>query len=216
MCVRMHIACVCESILSRIFIRSLFYIFKSYFFILVTHFYKTLHISFSILQYIILKYYKIILFLHIFFNTPNSLASTHPHRQQQTTHCHHQNTPNPFFHPHNPNPNPKLPPPPLPPPSPKPQSRNTNPPSPPQDRSATIGATTTLTATKPTQTQTHNHHTRKPTTNSTATFIASVDCTASSVIAEDLWVERELLTEIERERAEQREERGQREKERKK
>ena len=56
------------------------------------------------------------------------------------------------------------------------------------------------------------HANRKPTTDSTATLIASTDCTA---IAEDLWVERELLTETKRE---SRVERGggKREKERKK
>ena len=61
--------------------------------------------------------------------------------------------------------------------------------------------------------QTHTNC--KPTTNSTATLIASADCVASSAIAEDLWVEREPLTEIERE---SRAERGggKREKERKK
>ena len=40
---------------------------KSHFSILTTHYYKTTLISFSILQYIILKYYKIILYLFIFF-----------------------------------------------------------------------------------------------------------------------------------------------------
>ena len=63
------------------------------------------------------------------------------------------------------------------------------------------------------QTQTHNHHTRKPTTDSIAILIASADCSA---IAEDLWVEREPLIETERERVEQREEWGKREKEKKK
>jgi hypothetical protein len=43
---------------------------KSHFSILITHSYKTPPIPFSILQYIILKYYKIILFLYIFFHTP--------------------------------------------------------------------------------------------------------------------------------------------------
>ena len=57
---------------------------KNYLFSLATHFYKTPHIPLSILQYIILKYYKIIFFIYIFFfNTPNSLASTHPHQQHQ-------------------------------------------------------------------------------------------------------------------------------------
>ena len=43
---------------------------KSHFFILTTHFYKTPPISFSILQYITLKYYKIIFFYIYFFHTP--------------------------------------------------------------------------------------------------------------------------------------------------
>jgi hypothetical protein len=62
---------------------------KSHFSILTTPFYKTTHISFSILQYIILKYYKIILFLYIFFHTltkPTASIKTpgadQPHPQQ--------------------------------------------------------------------------------------------------------------------------------------
>ena len=52
---------------------------KSYFFSLATHFCKTLHISFSILQYIILKYYKIILFLYFFFTLqPNPQQPSKP------------------------------------------------------------------------------------------------------------------------------------------
>ena len=49
---------------------------KSHFSILTTHFYKTPHIPFSILQYIILKYYKIILFLYIFFHSPTKPTAT--------------------------------------------------------------------------------------------------------------------------------------------
>ncbi len=46
---------------------------KSHFFSLTIYFYKTPHISFSILQYIILKYYTIILsFLYMFFSTLQS------------------------------------------------------------------------------------------------------------------------------------------------
>jgi hypothetical protein len=69
----------------------LYFIFsKSHFFILTTNFYKTLPIPFSILQYIILKYYKIILFLYIFFtlqpnprqpinhNLNKPISSNHP------------------------------------------------------------------------------------------------------------------------------------------
>ena len=43
---------------------------KSIFSIIHTHFYITPYIPFSTLQSIILKYYKIILFLYIFFHTP--------------------------------------------------------------------------------------------------------------------------------------------------
>jgi hypothetical protein len=43
---------------------------KSHFSILTTHFYKTTPIPFSILQYITLKYYKIIPFFIFFFHTP--------------------------------------------------------------------------------------------------------------------------------------------------
>ena len=54
---------------------------KSYFSILTTYFYKTPHISFSILQYIILKYYKIILFIYIYIYISHS----------NQTHGNHQN-----------------------------------------------------------------------------------------------------------------------------
>jgi hypothetical protein len=53
---------------------------KSHFSILTTHFYKTPHIPFSILQYIILKYYKIIFFIYIYFFTlqPNPRQPSKP------------------------------------------------------------------------------------------------------------------------------------------
>ncbi len=100
---------------------------KSYFFSLAIHFYKTSHILFSILQYFILKYYKIIIFFFIFFQHSN-------HTSRQPNPRHH--------HPHgnqthgNTNP-----------PSP-PQAKST------ATRATT---TLTLTATKPTATQTHPH-----------------------------------------------------------
>jgi hypothetical protein len=43
---------------------------KSYFSILHTNFYKTPHISLSILQYFLLKYYKIFIFYNIFSRNP--------------------------------------------------------------------------------------------------------------------------------------------------
>ncbi len=77
---------------------------KSYFFSLATHFYKTLHISFSILQYIILKYYKIIpFFIYIFFQHSNHTSQQHQPKGNQThsntkctTHNHHQQNPQPI------------------------------------------------------------------------------------------------------------------------
>ena len=89
-------------------IASLFTTLKSYFSILTTHFYKTPPISFSILEYIILKYYKIILFLYIFFHTPTKPTASiktpgadQPQPQQldqqsrSTTHSHLLNHGNP-------------------------------------------------------------------------------------------------------------------------
>jgi hypothetical protein len=49
---------------------------KSHFFSLAIHFYKTPSIPFFILHYIILKYYKIILFLYFFFHTPTKPTAT--------------------------------------------------------------------------------------------------------------------------------------------
>jgi hypothetical protein len=72
---------------------------KSNFSILTTNFYKTSPISFSILQYITLKYYKIILFLYIFFHTPTK--PTAADQQQPPI------TPTPT--PANPNPQPPYP-----------------------------------------------------------------------------------------------------------
>jgi hypothetical protein len=54
---------------------------KSHFSILTTHFYKTTPIPFSILQYITLKYYKIIPFFIYFFSHPNQ---THGSRSAAT------------------------------------------------------------------------------------------------------------------------------------
>jgi hypothetical protein len=59
---------------------------KSHFSILTTHFYKTIPIPFSILQYITLKYYKIILFLYIYILHPNQ---THGSRSAATAHKPH-------------------------------------------------------------------------------------------------------------------------------
>jgi hypothetical protein len=54
---------------------------KSIFSIIHAHFYITTHIPFSTLQYIILKYYKIILFLYFFFSVqPNQ---RHPSKPQE-------------------------------------------------------------------------------------------------------------------------------------
>ncbi len=55
---------------------------KNHFSILTTYFYKIFHISFSILPYIILKYYKIILF-YIFFSHSNQTHSNH-HRSHHS------------------------------------------------------------------------------------------------------------------------------------
>ena len=76
---------------------------KCYFSIFANYFYNLSHIPLFILQYILLKYNKIILFLYIFFNTTDSSASTHhagsttnrsTHPRQQQTHTltrqHHQ------------------------------------------------------------------------------------------------------------------------------
>ena len=49
---------------------------KSHFSILTTHFYKTLYMPLYILQYIKLKYYKIIPFLYFFFHTPTKPTAT--------------------------------------------------------------------------------------------------------------------------------------------
>jgi hypothetical protein len=59
---------------------------KSHFSILTTHFYKTTPIPFSILQYITLKYYKIIPFFIYFFSHPNQ---THGSRSAATPHNPH-------------------------------------------------------------------------------------------------------------------------------
>ena len=57
---------------------------KSHFFSLITHFDKTPQILFFILQYIILKYYKIILFLYIFFQHSNQTHAQPPHLTSAT------------------------------------------------------------------------------------------------------------------------------------
>jgi hypothetical protein len=57
---------------------------KSIFSIIHTHFYITPHISFSTLQSIILKYYKIILFLYIFFQS-NQTNGIHQNPGSQST-----------------------------------------------------------------------------------------------------------------------------------
>jgi hypothetical protein len=72
---------------------------KSHFSILTTHFYKTTPIPFSILQYITLKYYKIILFYIYFFYTPTK--PTAADQQQPPI--------NPTPTPANPNPQPPYP-----------------------------------------------------------------------------------------------------------
>jgi hypothetical protein len=80
---------------------------KSHFSILITYFYKTSHISFSILQYIILKYYKIILFLYIFFHTPTKPTAADQPQPQQADQQQPPITPTPT--PANPNPQPPYP-----------------------------------------------------------------------------------------------------------
>ena len=81
---------------------------KSQFFILTTHFYKTPSITFFILQYIILKYYKKIIFLYIFFHTPTKpTASVDQPQPQQADQQQPPITPTPT--PANPNPQPPYP-----------------------------------------------------------------------------------------------------------
>jgi hypothetical protein len=79
---------------------------KSQFSILTTNFYKTPLIPFSILQYIILKYYKIILFLYIFFHTPTKPTAADQPQPQQADQPQPPITPTPTPTPANPNPNP--------------------------------------------------------------------------------------------------------------
>jgi hypothetical protein len=80
---------------------------KSHFSILTTHFYKTPPIPFSILQYIILKYYKIIPFLNIFFHIPTKSTAADQPQPQQADQQQPPITPTPT--PANPNPQPPYP-----------------------------------------------------------------------------------------------------------
>ena len=61
-----------ESISYPFFTFSLLYIFKNHFFNLHINFYnyKILHVPLSILQYLLLKYYKIFIFYNIFSRNP--------------------------------------------------------------------------------------------------------------------------------------------------
>ena len=67
---------------------NVFYLYfitlKSYFSILIIHFYKTSHISFSILQYIILKYYEIIFIFFIYFFSHSNQTHDNHHRSHHS------------------------------------------------------------------------------------------------------------------------------------
>ena len=80
---------------------------KNQFSILTTHFYKTPLISFFILQYIILKYYKIILFLYFFFHTSTKPTAADQPQPQQADQQQPPITPTPTLA--NPNPQPPYP-----------------------------------------------------------------------------------------------------------